>query len=150
MTPTVAADLRSTLFLEERGRRPAHEDPLVRGIVLDVRLEEGLDTLAAYADGTARYLNHGGNVIIWDAPDSRMGSLIDAMLEVGPALLPGSRAMPYGQYPVEPAEGPPSVTLLGPDALHVRQLGSDEPSGRLMAAGAALMTALIEVATGSA
>ena len=35
-----------------------------RGVVIDVGLDGGLDTLAGYEDGTARYLNQGGGAIV--------------------------------------------------------------------------------------
>lgn len=39
------------------------------GVIVEVGLEEGLDVLAAYQDGTARYINYTGKMILWDVPD---------------------------------------------------------------------------------
>ncbi len=46
----------------------------VLGVVVDMGLEEGLDTLAGFADGSARYLNHSGSAIVWEVPDMAIGS----------------------------------------------------------------------------
>src|SRR5262245_6856138 len=59
--------LQAWHFLRQLGVQPdASEAKRVWGVVLEVHLAEGLDTLAAYADHAARYLNHGGNVIVWE------------------------------------------------------------------------------------
>lgn len=44
------------------------EEPTqVYGVVVDMPVGRGLDTLAAYQDGTCRYLNHSGKILIWEA-----------------------------------------------------------------------------------
>src|SRR5215472_12275269 len=57
---------------------PADVSKLVLGVVVEVSLPEGLDVLAAYADGSARYLNWSGAAVVWDAPDGRFQSEIEA------------------------------------------------------------------------
>ncbi len=47
---------------------PVEEKELL-AVIVEVGLDEGLDVLAAYQDGTARYINYTGKMIIWDAPD---------------------------------------------------------------------------------
>ena len=62
------------------------------GVVLDVPLEQGYDTLAAYDDHTARYLNQAGGAIIWHAEDAAMDALVDALLAAArPAAHHGRR-----------------------------------------------------------
>ncbi len=46
------------------------------GVIVEVALDEGLDTLAAYADGTARYINHTGKMTVWEAADEVSTQLI--------------------------------------------------------------------------
>ena len=147
MAPSASESLRPTLFIPERGHIEGQEDPLVRGVVLDVHVTDGLDTLAGYADGTARYLNHSGKAIIWDAPHSQIQSLIETLIALAAPLLRSSEAVPYGQFPAAPSQDPPQATFFGPDSLHVVQLGEGEASGRLLGAGAMLMQALIAAAS---
>jgi len=53
-------------------RTNGHEVPAAEllGIVVEVPLEGSLDTLAAYADGRVRYINHTGRIAVYDgAPE---------------------------------------------------------------------------------
>ncbi len=54
---------------------PALSDKVL-GIVIEVPNEGGSDLLASYADGTARYLNHQGGLIVWDSFDERVTPMI--------------------------------------------------------------------------
>ena len=47
---------------------PVEEKELL-GVIVEVGLDDGLDTLAAYQDGTSRYINYTGKMIISDATD---------------------------------------------------------------------------------
>jgi len=46
------------------------------GVVVEVGMDEGLDTLAAYEDGTARYINFTGSVVVWDNRTAESDELI--------------------------------------------------------------------------
>jgi hypothetical protein len=52
----------------------------VLGVVLERPSNGAYDTLAAYMDGSARYLNFSGKVIIWDAQDPKVKELCLAMV----------------------------------------------------------------------
>ena len=41
----------------------------LHGVIVEVGLDDGLDVLASYKDGTARYINHTGKMIIWETTD---------------------------------------------------------------------------------
>ena len=49
-------------------------------MIIEVGLDEGLDVLAAYEDGTARYINHSEKMIVWDAPTQESNDLIADLL----------------------------------------------------------------------
>ena len=53
---------------------PIEEKELL-GVIVEVGLEDGLDVLASYQDGTARYINYTGKMILWDAPDKVSGEI---------------------------------------------------------------------------
>ena len=68
--------LVADLYLESRTRilaykrlaaagTPFKEKELL-GVIVEVAMKEGIDTLAAYKDGTARYLNQAEKLIVWD------------------------------------------------------------------------------------
>ena len=44
-------------------------------------MESGADVLAAYADGTARYVNHSGKAIVWEITDATITGIIRKLLE---------------------------------------------------------------------
>ena len=49
------------------------------GVIIEVGLDEGLDVLAAYEDGCARYVNHSEKMIIWDTKTDESSGLIGSM-----------------------------------------------------------------------
>lgn len=142
MVVSPLTDLRQTFFLPAR-LLPAGEVP-VHGVVLDVPLEDGLDTLAAYADGTARYINHSGRTIIWEVPDAAGAEreLVRRLLEVATGLLPYVK--PSGWTPVPAEVGTAQVTILTRAGLATLPLVNNQLSQDLFGAGAALMNALID------
>lgn len=72
------------------------ENP-VWGVVLEIPLPSGLDTLAVYADGRARYINFTGRVgILEDVPSAGLKFIFDAAKKLVPANGPwaGKRLPP--------------------------------------------------------
>ena len=64
---------------------PSDDARRVRGVVVDVGFDAGIDTLAGYEDGTARYLNQGGGGIVWETADETVGATIKSLLQAGRA-----------------------------------------------------------------
>jgi len=121
------------------------------GVVLDVPLEQGWDTIAAYDDHTARYLNQGGGVIVWDVPDSTMDALIDALLDATRPLL-ATVGVWESARPALTAEQA-RISMLTAEGLHFTEGAfekvADGPgTAAVFAAAAALMSALIERSQG--
>ena len=135
-------ELRATFFLA--ARLPAEATAPILGVVLDVPLDEGVDTLAAYADGTARYINHSGRTIIWESPSAsgEMRELVGRLLQVASGLL--AYVTPAGWTPVPADVEAAQVTILTRDGLATLPLINNRLSQGLFGAGAALMGALIE------
>jgi hypothetical protein len=140
--------LQAWHFLRQLGIRPETGDAKrVLGVVLEVHLKAGLDTLAAYADGGARYINHGGHLVVWEAVDSTISKLIDDLLSEAQRV-----ADMIGPWE-EPRRGPPPkghvrLNMLTASGLHFGEgpfasLSEDPMRGPLIAAGTRLMTALI-------
>ena len=118
------------------------------GVVLDVPVDGGVDTLAAYPDHSARYLNHSGAAIVWDRTDPAIAGHIDAVLQAAAPLL-GLAGVWEGERPPL-RTGLARVSLLCADGLHFGEgpaapfIASAE-AGPVFAAGIALMQALIAV-----
>jgi len=119
----------------------------VYGVILEVPVDRGLDTLAAYEDGTARYINHSGRTIVWEADDRRIAGLITDLLKVGQAV--ANRIGPWTEPRRGiPADGSVRINMLTPSGLHFGEgpfdvLARDPMGGPVIAAGTALMQALI-------
>ena len=59
--------LQAWHFLREAGEQPpAHQAKLVLGAVAEMPVHGGHDLLAAYQDGSARYLNYSGRAVVWE------------------------------------------------------------------------------------
>jgi hypothetical protein len=94
------------------------------------------DTLAAYQDGSARYLNFSGNAIFWDKKDVAIQSLCQRLIN---STIPESpRAVPR-QDTVLPKSGS-QVTLLTRSGIYA----ISEPPQSVIAAGSALMFELMQ------
>lgn len=52
------------------------DDKRLLGVIVEVGMDEGLDTLAAYEDGTARYINYTGSMIMWETKTDESDMLI--------------------------------------------------------------------------
>lgn len=83
----------------------------VEGAVVEVGVAGGVETLAVYADGTARCLLPTGDRFIWDRPDDRLKPACDAVL-AGAAAVVGVTGS--GRLPGEPRAGAARMTLLVP------------------------------------
>lgn len=55
------------------GHIPINKELLA--VIVEVGLKGGLDTLASFNDGTARYINQAGNIIVWETTDPRSNEL---------------------------------------------------------------------------
>jgi hypothetical protein len=136
-------------FLRGLGVHPAADEAKrVHGVVLEVHLREGLDTLAAYLDHTARYINHGGKLIVWDTPDASVGGLIDQLIAAGQAVANVIGTWEHARRPAPP-KNHVRLNMLTPAGLHFGEgpldvLGVDPMGGPVLAAGTLLMKALIE------
>jgi len=135
--------------LRQLGAEPQSEpDPTrVLGVVLEVHLEAGLDTLAGYADGTARYINHGGKLVVLEAPDPSftgpIGALVQAGQRVANVIGPSQEARG-----APPPKGNVRINLLTAFGRHFGEgpldaLSADALGGPVIAAGTRVMMSLI-------
>jgi len=90
----------------------------VHGIVVEVGLDGGLDSVAAYKDHSARYFNHSGAAVIWDTATPEMNAHIDPFLEVAEAV--GANTEPWKEHhPPPPRRGMMLINILTPGGIHI-------------------------------
>jgi hypothetical protein len=139
--------LRAWALLRAHGAAPPPDvAKRTLGVVIEAALPEGLDVVAAYADHTARYFNHSGKRIFWDARgplDAAIDDLLAAAQAVVDVIGPwdGPRRPP-------PSKGNVRLSFLTPSGLHFgegkfKAIESDGLSGPVFHRGVALMQALI-------
>jgi len=122
-------------------------DPaFVHGVVIDMPMSDGLDTLAAYDDGSCRYLNQSGKVLVWQSEDAEVARLARTVLDQAAAI--AAQIGPWdGPRPaLRPAMA--RISMLCRGGLYFGEgpasaLSADPLAGPLIAAGAHLLDALI-------
>lgn len=60
------------------GHTPQRRELL--GVIVEIGLDEGLDVLASFVNGTARYINYTGRILIWETPDDAEANAITRQL----------------------------------------------------------------------
>jgi hypothetical protein len=123
--------------LRELGERPDPQSGKeVLGVVVEVPVRGAYDTLAAYQDGSARYLNFSGAAIFWDARDATIKSLCQRL--IGSTIPESPRAVPR-QDTMLPKSGT-QLTLLTRSGMYA----ISGPPQSVMTAASALMLELLQ------
>ncbi len=123
--------------LRELGYHPDEKNAYeVLGAIIEMPSGDGVDTLAAYVDGTARYLNFSGRAIFWDQESKEIKDLCQAMID---STIPDSnRAKPRESLDLPKRHL--QVTLLTRSGPFVITF----PSNAVSNSGAALMMELMK------
>ena len=111
-----------------RARKESVPPGKLLGVIFEVPIDNGLDTLAVYADGRVRYINHTGVMSIFEGTPPEIAA--------GGKAIVASAATVVGSFkPSDKDRAPPltvevRVTLLTSDGLYVaqeswREIGSD-------------------------
>jgi hypothetical protein len=117
------------------------------GVVVDMHTDDGLDTLAGFRDGSARYLNYSGAGVVWEAPDAEIGRLVDDLLFRAEEVVAVTGPL-QGERPGPPGHGGAMISILTPGGIHVGAgsvyaLSNDSRGGPVVQAGAALLGELV-------
>ena len=134
--------------------RNAHRDVKEKellGTIVEVGLPEGLDTLAVFADGGARYINHSGKIVIVEgtpnAFDSEIKQVITASHPIVAAIGPWDKA----RLP-PPQKGTIRMTFLVSDGLYFGQgpmgaMEKERMAAPLINAATALLVKIVQKTT---
>lgn len=98
------------------GHKPTAKELLA--VIVEVGLEGGLDVLASFKNGTARYINQTGKIIIWEQTDDEQVNKItrDLFLKSEPVVSQiGPWDKPRKQHP---ARGMARISFLVSDGLY--------------------------------
>lgn len=81
--------LQAWTFLRRVGEQPDPDEAKhVLGVAIEMPMQQSHDLLAAYEDGSRRYVNYTGAVLVMDDRTiQRVRSAIDAWLDIGRSLV---------------------------------------------------------------
>ncbi len=124
----------------------------MRGVVVEMGLDLGVDAVAGYDDGSARYMNQAGGGVFWDGrstPDVAIVAGVDTLLAAGQAAVDAN--VPLAAYrPGPPPHGAAMIALLTEGGMYFGAgpadvLSRDPYGGPVIAAAIDLMVALVDV-----
>lgn len=125
---------------------PAAEDGPLLGVIVEIALDEGLDTLAAYADGRIRYINHAGGMTIVEE-DSPLRAQVDGLLLASQSVVANIGPWQGDRLPPPPAGQARLTFLVGGDIYFgqapFQALAADPMAGPVLSTATALLTALV-------
>lgn len=98
------------------GSKSANKELLA--VIVEVSLDEGPDVLASFSNGTARYINHTGRLLIWEKDDDEKANKIkDDLFDRSLAIVSGIGPWDKPRKPF-PAKGNVRITFLVSDGLY--------------------------------
>ncbi len=121
------------------------------GTIVEVPLDDGLDTLAAYVDGSVRYINHTGRMSIFEGRNAALAASADALLDASRVVI--ARIGPWDKPRLPPpARGHVRLTFLVTDGLYFGEgpmnvLQRDGMAGPVIHAAGMLLRNVVDVAT---
>jgi hypothetical protein len=112
-------------------RQPLQKELL--GIIIEVALQDGLDVLAVFADGSARYINYSEKLTVWETPTETSNALIRQLFAEGIQVV--SKIGPWDEPRLSPPPGGEvRLSFLVTDGLYFGQgpidVLFDDPMGR--------------------
>ncbi len=87
------------------------------GTIIEVRLEEGLDTMAVFADHRVRYLNYSGKMVVVEGTPNPFDAEIDEVIQTSQPIVAAIGPWDKERLP-PPAEGNIRMTFLVSDGLY--------------------------------
>jgi hypothetical protein len=119
------------------------------GVIVEVALDNGLDTLAAYADGGVRYLNQSGRMSIFEGPMPALAPHVKQLLEASQAVVAKIGPWDKARLP-PPVRGHVRLTFLVSDGLYFGEgpmsvFRRDPMAGPVVAAATTLLQHVAEM-----
>jgi hypothetical protein len=143
--------LQAWTFLRRVGFAPdAEHAKEVLGVVVSVPVQHGHDVLAAYRDGSVRYVNFSGAAVVVDDAPLTVGAAARELLEQGRILV--GRIGPWTEPRLPPlASGDARLMVSTPSGPHFGQapfsaVGSDPMARPVLDAACHLLNAVLSVA----
>ncbi len=98
------------------GHKPTKKE--LFAVIVEVGLDEGLDVLASFNNGTARYINHTGKILVWETTDDAAANKITADLFVSSQNIVNQIGVWDKPRRPHPTKGNVRITFLVSDGLY--------------------------------
>lgn len=121
---------------------------ILLGVVIEVPLEQGLDVLAAFAEGGVRYLNQSGKVAIFEGENHPVELLAKELIELSRAIV--NRIGPWSKQRLPPPQANVRMSFLVSDGLYFGEgpfhvLQADPLAGAVLAKATELVSRVVEL-----
>ena len=142
--------LRVLAYNRLRADGRAVPDKQLLGVIVEVPLQQGLDTLAAYADGRVRYLNQADKAAIIEDGAPEVEALARELVAASQGLV--NKIGPWEKKRLAPPKpGNVRITFLVSDGLYFGEgpfeaLQQDAMGGPILAKAAQLLQAVVNAA----
>lgn len=120
------------------------------GVVIEVPLESGLDTLAAYADGSVRFIHGSGHMTMIEGPNPVVGTTVEQLLAASQTVVNviGPSDQPRRPAPTKNVR----MSFIVSDGLYfgegpMEALMADGMAGPVLRTGVALLNKVTSLAT---
>jgi len=144
---TAESRLRAAAFHRLRAAKVDVPRGLLLGVIVEVPLDDGLDVLAAFADGRMRYINQSGKLAVFESTPAAMAVKQAALLDASAAAIRRIGPWPKPRLP-PPRRGSVRLSFLVSDGLYFGEgpmttLSNDELGGPVLSAATALLQAIV-------
>lgn len=128
------------------GHKPSKKELLA--VIVEVGLDDGLDVLASFSDGSARYINHTEKIVIWEMADEKSNELTEDLFLKSQNIVNQIGAWDKPRRPA-PTTGNARITFLVSDGLYfgegpINVLFNDQLASPALTSATYLMQYLIE------
>jgi hypothetical protein len=147
----VESRIRALAFNWLRRHGQAVPAKTLLGTIVEVPLQGGLDTLAAFGDGGVRYINQSGKIGVFDGGVAALQPTIDALLAASRVLV--GKIGPWEKPRLNPPKaGNVRLTFLVSDGLYFGEgpyadLARDGLGGPVLAAARQLLEQVVALST---
>ena len=126
---------------------------ILLGVVVEVALEEGRDVLAAFSDGSVRYINRTESLGFFEGNPRQIEEQVQMLLEVSQSFVQEIGPWTEPRLPPPPA-GEVRITFLVSDGLYFGEgpydlLRNGEMGWLVITAAEALLQAVVQLNVGS-
>jgi hypothetical protein len=128
------------------GHKPTKKELIA--VIVEVGLDSGLDVLASFNNGTARYINQTGKMLIWETTDSTSSQLTADLFTKSATIVNNIGPWDKPRRPA-PTKGNVRITFLVSDGLYFGEgpmdvLFNDQMAGPALNSATMLMKYLTE------